>query len=162
MKKFIFAAVLLLCFSFSNLAQDAESIKEPQLKHHSVYLELGGNSFIYSINYDYTLQLSDLTKLAIGTGFEYVDEIKINEVSYGSSFCITPAANFLFGRSSHHFETGIAAYYPLSAGTIIPTIRLGYRYQPRNGGFLFRIGATPIVVPGVILPWAGLSVGYTF
>lgn len=162
MKKLIFTATLLLCFSISNFAKSYENSDETPFKHHSVYVELGGNSFIYSINYDYMFQLSDLTKLAIGAGFEYIDEIEINKTSYGDSFCITPAANLLIGRSSHHFETGVAAFYPLSASIIIPTVRLGYRYQPKNGGFLFRIGATPLIVPGAILPWAGLSVGYTF
>ena len=162
MKKFIFASVLLICFSAVNFAQSHDVYEEAPMKRNSVYLELGGNSMLYSINYDHTMQLSQKVKLAVGGGLEYLTDISVNNTSYGTSFCLTPSANFLFGRSSHHFETGLGLFYPLSAGIILPSARLGYRYQPRHSGFLFRAGFTPFITSGGILPWAGLSFGYTF
>jgi hypothetical protein len=39
----------------------------------------------------------------------------------------------------------------------------GYRLQPKNGGFLFRAGITPIFTKEGFVPyWAGISFGYKF
>lgn len=158
----LFIIALFVCLSTANYAQIGYEYAEQPIKSNSLYLELGGNSLLYSINYDHTLRLSEKLKLAVGGGFEYLTDVSINETSYGSSICLTPSANLLVGRKSHLFETGLGLFYPMSAGTILPTFRLGYRYQPLQGGFLFRVGLTPFITPGGILPWAGFSFGYTF
>ncbi|NLO70604.1 MAG: hypothetical protein GX102_06630 [Porphyromonadaceae bacterium] len=160
MKKLFFIAITL-CIVVTIQAQDVETYAEAPLKRNSLYFELGGNSLLYSLNFDHLIPFSNSLKLAVGGGFEYVTDIKINDVSYGASTCLTPSANLLLGRTSHHFETGVSCFVPLSAGIALPAVRLGYRYQPRNGGFLFRIGATPFITPGGILPWGGLSFGFS-
>jgi len=39
----------------------------------------------------------------------------------------------------------------------------GYRLQPKNGGFLFRAGITPIFTKDGFVPYrAGISFGYKF
>ena len=39
---------------------------------------------------------------------------------------------------------------------------IGYRYQPKGRGIIFRIGYTPVISKGGISSWIGLSVGYKF
>ena len=146
-------------YDFSN-EQTYEKIEKPKLKHHSVYVELGGNSIVYSLNYDYTFSLSESSKLAIGSGFEYVvmDSYANPDIHTPEAqpfLFVTPAVNLLLGKKSHHLEIGMSAIY-----LTIPSARIGYRYQPAKGGFLFRIGFTPIVA--IPFPWAGISFGYTF
>jgi len=48
-----------------------------------------------------------------------------------------------------------------SGVSILGTATVGYRYQSPGGGFLFRIGLTPVIADG-IGPWVGLSVGWAF
>lgn len=84
------------------------------------------------------------------------------------------APYFSFGEGSSRFEAGIGL--ALMAGGIdnvegfedegfsgaTGTAALGYRYQRPGGGFVFRVGLTPLFGPGGILPWGGLSLGYSF
>jgi len=42
------------------------------------------------------------------------------------------------------------------------TATIGYRYQQNDGGFLFRIGFTPLFGSGGFQPWGGLSLGFSF
>jgi len=55
----------------------------------------------------------------------------------------------------------------------IATAIVGYRFRPRDGGFNFRVGASPLFGKGLglyakdptafgILPWGYLSFGWTF
>jgi hypothetical protein len=41
----------------------------------------------------------------------------------------------------------------------------GYRHQPSDGGFVFRVGASPVATFGKyggVLPWGYLSLGAAF
>lgn len=154
-------SVLLIVFSHCLLsAQDTISVNTSGFKHHSIYLELGGSSGIYSANYDYSFSISEGTKLALGAGLGYYSIYSYHDGPAPvetNMFFFTPEANLLFGKKSHHFETGASLFL-----FQIPALRIGYRYQPRKGGFLFRAGFTPILFGMDIIPWGGLSFGYTF
>jgi len=161
MKKEIGFVIVILFISNTLNSQILTEKVYPDFKHHSVYLEIGGSSLLYSLNYDYTLRITNGLNLAVGSGFAYSPNSIVDDQGY--SFLVAPACNLLLGRSSHHAETGLAL---LSRGTADSTTisgRIGYRYQRPSGGFLFRIGFTPIVLePEWIMPWAGVSFGYTF
>lgn len=45
---------------------------------------------------------------------------------------------------------------------ILETVTIGYRYQPTSGGFVLRIGFTPLFNLEKILPWGGISIGVAF
>jgi hypothetical protein len=149
-------------FSSEQTYAEIDKTSYKKIKHHSVYVELGGNSIVYSLNYDYTFSLSESTKLAIGAGFEY---LIMNSSFFSNSpysahqdkpfLFITPAVNLLCGKKSHHLELGISAIY-----LALPSARIGYRYQPAKGGFFFRIGYTPVLI--FPIHWGGISFGYTF
>jgi hypothetical protein len=161
MKKLNSLAVFLFFLTPPIYSQTSEnSFTTPILKHHSVYAELGGNSGIYSLNYDYTLSTSEKTQIAFGSGFGYYSFHPDDLFSGGrnTTYYLTPSMNFLYGKNSHHLEAGISV---LLIGAAIPSVRFGYRYQPVKGGFLFRIAFTPLLIGGMPVPWGGLSFGYT-
>ncbi len=134
-------------------------------KKHSVYAELGGTALLYSVNYDYTFLRNNKPKFNLGIGASLVPWPEWDSGSgYTPLPIITAQANLLIGKEKHFLETGVSLLY------IIPGARIGYRYQPTEGGFLFRAAFTPFYVPGGgiseglggITPWAGVSFGYTF
>ena len=66
----------------------------------------------------------------------------------GSEKLVLLSSNFIFGSGSGHLETDIGAAYLFNivkynndkkAG-ITPVINLGYRFQKKNGHFVFRTG----------------------
>jgi len=56
---------------YSQTNENSVATTPPVLKHHSIYAEIGGNSGIYSLNYDYTLSTSEESQIAFGTGFGF-------------------------------------------------------------------------------------------
>ena len=160
MKK-ITLVLFITVFSHGLLfAQETIEDITPDFRHHSIYLELGGNSVLYSLNYDYSLSLSEGAKLALGAGLGLYSIDSYSDGPFPTKanlFFFTPEANILFGKNSHHFETGASLLL-----FQIPALRIGYRYQPRKGGFLFRAGFTPFVVGMSFIPWGGVSFGYSF
>lgn len=135
-------------------------LKQRQTSHSkkTVYLELGGSSLFYSINFENLSRLSSISKLTYGFGAEYLSSI----FDYGSAICVIPSANLLFGKESHHFETGLACFTAIGKRVLVPSARIGYRFQPNNGGFVFRAGFTPILFSSSVVPYGGISLGYNF
>jgi hypothetical protein len=86
--------------------------------------------------------------------------------------------NYLAGRHNHYFEIGAGVFVlnmhadgrEIFFGTEINAQKtmalgaavIGYRYQPANGGFLFRIGLTPLFHSGESIIMGGLSLGVAF
>lgn len=99
-KSFIILCAAILSI---NLATSQENTSDFTLKnkHNSIYAELGGNSGVYSLNYDYTFLLTERTKLAVGTGL-FVIKFGNNDPCFESSnkplFFLAPEANLLFGK----------------------------------------------------------------
>lgn len=162
MKRLLLFLLALGIITQVGFAQEKEESITRHPAANAIYLELGGNSFVYSFNYDRIVPLSQRTKIALGAGLEAVSSISINGVNYDASLCLTPAVNFLFGKKSSHFETGLALFVPFSTNMAFPSIRIGYRYQPWEKGFLFRIGFTPLLISSILVPWGGISLGYAF
>ena len=167
-KKTILILTVLLSVNFGINSQTATD----SIKRNSVYIELLGNSLIYSLNYDHLFDLTPQTKLAVGVGVGYLyihnesGHFVISEFT-NNVFLVTPEVNFLIGRSSKHFfETGLSLCNKIETDNfnykLAPALRIGYRFQPLKGGFLFRIGFTPMYYDNKIYPLGGLSFGYSF
>lgn len=140
----------------------------------AIYLELGGNAFVYSVNFD--IRFKEQTGgLGARVGFSTVGD-----------WIATPVMlTYMFGKkdSNHFFEFGGGVTYfnydePLEIGDrsfdqqTMATLAFMYRRQPRYGKFVFRVGITPIVgyweesdngeaLLGV-LPMFGMSFGRAF
>lgn len=131
-------------------------------KVNSLYIEILGKSAIGSINYD--VRITKELTIGIGTGHSL---LILNSFLFLS---------YLFpGNIDHNLELGIALsilhkenFSEIGRGIVIIPI-IGYRFQPLNGGFIFRISYTPwfaftqslqINIPLIL--WGGISFGWCF
>lgn len=120
---------------------------------NTVYIEFLGQGVLGSINYDYRFHPNFSFRIGVG---------------YALFLYSFPAMiNFLIGTETpHHLELGagfvLMSYKDLSG--IVPTANLGYKFQPKNGGFFFKIAWTPFIHSEAeeLIKWGGISIGYTF
>lgn len=174
--------VLLILSGCINLfAQTSEKTDKPITGHTSFYAELGGPGILFSANIDKRFKNSNLGwggRVGLGfvsgyltpdTGiFSYRDNI--------SSVVTVPVQiNHIFGKpnSPHTFEVGAGVtftgkkievfdFYDNRRSSIFGTASFMYRRQPLDGGFMWRIGFTPIIAKGYIQAFGGVGVGYSF
>lgn len=143
----------------------------PREKSRAVYAEIFGNGIIYSFNYDQRFA-NRLDGLGFRAGISYIaiDGVSVSTIPLG--------LNYLLGKNGKYFELGAGATYGIgvdrsntfASGSdettgdgFIGTMTLGYRSEPKDGGFLFRAALTPVFGNGVFWPlFAGISFGYAF
>jgi len=154
----------------------------------SLFVEGGGPGLLYSINYE--LLFDD--DFGIRAGFSYQPLSATGSSAGGSarssvSFITVPVlANYLVNFGSSALELGGGATIikadgaasgnglaVSASGTIVlGTAIMGYRRQPMDGGFQFRIGIEALVGKGLalsnpdpnklgVLPWMYLSIGFS-
>jgi hypothetical protein len=148
---------------------------------NAIYLDLGGPGLIYSLNYDRAFG-----DVAVRLGFSY---ISISATATSGTSTATASATMItvpltasyigIGSKTHIFELGAGLTFmylgagadglygsdeSASASAFLPvgTALVGYRLQPKDGGFMFRVGASPLFGAGGALPWGYLSLGATF
>jgi len=157
MKKIHNTLLFSLLFSTHSFATETAN--------NSVYLELGGNSVVYSINYERNFDTH--WGWRVGLGSVWVGD----EFGFG----VPVLVNKYWGAkdSNHKFETGIGFTYfsaytrsifedDRSYGqTVVGTASIGYRYLPKTEGLTYKVAFTPLIQRG-FLPWVGFSVGYAF
>ena len=136
---------------------------------NSMYLESGGNCLAFSVNYDRLL--SPRFGFRIGM-FAFA----LPYVSTEAAFSTTLMGNYFIGSESHKLEIGLGVYIanhefsgPLwedgptvHISEVAGTGTVGYRYQPPDGGLMFRLGLTPFFAAPGVVPNLGFSVGYAF
>lgn len=166
----------IACISvISAKAQDTTAFTPKAL--NTIYVEGLGNGGVYSLNYDRLLD----SHWAVRIGVSYFEGRGTE--TFSSSMALPLSVSYLinFPTSPSHIELGIGLtpyrsyflYYETLSEFVnqflIFTPMLGYRFQPQEGGFNFRILATPSFVlfekkPILITTpiWGGISVGYTF
>jgi hypothetical protein len=127
---------------------------------NTIYLEGGGPAGVYSVNYE--RRISDINLRA---GFSYWGN------SYFSLTAIPLGVNYIgIGGTHSHLELGGGATIVVingdsflgdSAGAFGWGL-VGYRLQPPDGGFNFRVGALPLIGDFGVYPYGYLSFGATF
>ena len=164
---------LLLSLTIALLPLAARADLEERTAKNTVYLELGGNGLIYSVNYERFLSRD----LNVRVGLEYFSlNASSGSASGNATLAIFPVTVSFLGLSKgpHAFELGAgldivyASASTDSTGgssfgsgtTIAGTAILGYRYAPRDGGFNFRFALTPIFNGNGFAPWFGIAVGF--
>ena len=153
---------------------------------NAIYLDLLGPGLLYSINYD--RMLTD--DVAGRIGFSYLsfgasasDSSGTTSASAEFSYWALPlTVSYLgIGSETNMLEVGGGAVImnvkgsgvvetddtsqdaAASATLFAATGMVGYRRQPADGGFVFRIGASPVMTFGAgFLPWGYLSLGAAF
>lgn len=153
---------------------------------NAIYVDLLGPGLFYSINYDRMLT----EDLSARIGFSYLsfgasagDGTGTASASAEFAYWAVPlTVSYLgIGSDSNMLEVGggpvimnikgsgvvetdeTASGAEASATVFAMTGMLGYRHQPADGGFVFRVGASPVMAFGAgFLPWGYLSLGAAF
>ena len=177
------ASITIVCMfaSFASIAQ-TENTTSPTVVNKSFIAELGGPGVLFSANFDTRFKKSALGLGGrIGLGFVTADEDTYGPVNgyydyrRRSVLTVPVQINYLFGKpnSVNAFEIGIGAtyigkkleildYYGEEATQVLGTAAFMYRRMPKEGGFSWRIGFTPLFANGLIQPFGAVSVGYNF
>jgi len=164
---------------------DSTNVK---LKRHTLFFELGGTSFLYSIKYDCILKQWKKFSINSGIGFSALP----NDHGYGfdnggiNAFVFPMQLSGLYGKNKNKLELGVfimpsvniytkkeksyegkKTEYGLGKG-----IDVGYRYQKKQGGLFFKTSFLVFFGNGLSagtfsiyegpLPWIGIGIGHTF
>lgn len=147
-------SLLWCCKSFGQ--DDSDSLYN---NGTSLFIELGGNAAILSVNYEYLTQTrreNVKSAFAIGLTHHFTDPL---------DFIVAPQYNLLIGNELMA-ETGAGITIPVSyAYQWVLIARFGARYQKMNQGFYYRLAFTPVISlrnEGAFLPMVGISIGYRF
>lgn len=123
------------------------------------YLEVAGNGGIVSVNYERFLTQNVSLRIGIGTAI-----LILGTAPVMVNFCVGKDHRVELGMGIT-VGTGIADFdsggYKDESG-VVGTATVGYRYQPVNGGGVFRIGVTPFFAGGEFQLWGGISFGNAF
>ena len=139
----------------------------------TIFLELGGNAFFYSLNYERVLP----SDVALRAGFGYMSASAAGggagtnvtylgiplTFSYLGVNMLELGAGALFARFSGSASAGFGD--EIKAGVFVPlaTFIAGLRIAPAGGGFNFKLSFTPAWHPDVgFFPWGGLAFGVGF
>jgi len=136
----------------TSLQNPSDNVWEPCI---SPFIELGGKGWL-SLNVDFRIKET----YAISIGVAGIEEgVSPNVMGY------------YFGGKKHRLEAGGGVSGMIKNGNFISMMVhgvIGYRYQKKKGLF-FRAGFTPMFsIPFTddgnyaVIPWAGLSLGYSF
>jgi hypothetical protein len=160
-----------------------------EIKRNSLFIEVGGNAFFYSLNYDRQVKVSDTWRLAGRVGIMYVNTFTDqNRHMMG----VPIEFSYLKGTKNNFLEIGLGVtgtydqYYsfdprvPIRDSKVqdlamMAVVRIGYRHQKREGGLFYKVGFTPLA--GVVFdlrqntnkhtpenfayPWVGAAIGWT-
>jgi hypothetical protein len=155
------AAILFIVLS---LIVSVAKSQENRTKN-SIFFEGYGNGILYSINYDRLITNS------FGARIGYSKFDLGNEFSFTT---IPVLLNYFVGEQNSRLELGAGIVHVSVSGNFtwfadtfkadkaFFTSVIGYRFQPIDGGLLFRIDFTPIIGNGKFLPFGGISLGATF
>ena len=158
--------IIILLFNFT-LLKSNDTIPLKNFGNELWYVELMGNSFVLSFNYEYSIikkfLFTDETNIRIGIGsafpFDYlIIPVMLNFI-YGKKHCFEIGAGLLFDYV--YKEKGKSEYtYPQQTIKYISVI--GYRYK-NDGDIIIRAGLTPFYSSDVgIRLWTGISFGQYF
>jgi hypothetical protein len=148
-------AILIFVLSAGTLIGYGQSAK-------TIFFELGGPGFA-SFNYDARFSGKQAKwgyRVGLG-GFSTGD---------GSGVFLPLGINYLAGKDDkNYFEAGFGVTPAISDDGIdefsesFAHLLFGYRLQPRNGGFVFRAFASPVINQDGFNPFfGGVSFGYKF
>jgi hypothetical protein len=165
--------------------ESSPAAKEREAKN-AIYLDLLGPGLLYSINYDRMLTDEFSARIGFsyfGVGASASDASGNTTASASFSYWAVPlTVSYLgIGSDTNMLELGGGASIlnfsgsgliesddeEVGAGasvtTVSATAMVGYRRQPADGGFVFRVGLSPVMTFGAgFLPWGYLSLGAAF
>lgn len=168
--RIFFIALLGITFFSPSFAQTKPTVDSvSKVRAETAFFELFGPGITFSANYDTRFSnRRDGAGIRVGLGY-FADE------SF-SFFTLPVQLNYLLGKKNKFFEIGAGATYANlhdkyksnsdflsfdNDDTVIGTLTFGYRYQPEDSGFNFRVAFNPLFNSNSFVPFIGISFGYT-
>ena len=183
----------LIMYSQDSLRISTDTTRKPysdsangKLKRHTLFLELGGSAFYYSIKYDLILKQWNKFSINYAIGLSVLPYIiKKNNTRYYSYIISLPMQlSGLYGKNKSKLEFAvfilpaadipnkkiILNYNPKNQYSFDTGIEIGYRYQKKQGGLFFKASFLAFY-PGFgygwvsdshFVPWIGIGIGHTF
>lgn len=160
-----FKKLSLAIFFLSNpafLSSQSDTIQNFEFSRNSVYVEFIGNlPFGVSMNYERSLRIGKgLYSIRGGIGRSPFENFHNASLLYFKRW---------IGKKEHHFEFGIGNTITFKNELIDRSfifIPFGYRYQAKDGGFIFRLTYNPFLFlenkVGLQPLWGGISLGWSF
>lgn len=164
--KSTFWLLIILLYTTTTFAQDDKPYVEPK-GLNNWFIELGGASMFYSLNYEKILYRGERISVAgrVGIGYNPFDYTFLNKVYLDRNTTMAPfTASFLYGRGKEKIEIG--AGFTLLAKNItdreiVPTAILGFKVIETNKVY-FKISYTPFIRDQKYTDWFGVSFGRNF
>jgi hypothetical protein len=160
MKKTIFI-LFISVFAANMFAQeknDSISMRFDKKTKNTFFMEVGGNTMLYSLNYDRIIFQKKNMFISTRVGLSCIP------LNANFSYLFPFETDFCIGKKNNHFEVGAGILYfhnhsyylsrgiqndfvpiYLNMDAVILTGRIGYRYQRPTGGFFFRASFVPMV-----------------
>jgi hypothetical protein len=152
------ASILIVLTSVSGFGQENVT----HVSQSAGYFEVLGQGILYSVNYDYRFR----SHVSFRAGFTAWSVPSGSHFDTRELIGFPLMLNYLSGKGNSHFELGLGILPTIKRDlgpnnpAILFTATLGYRFQPIDGGLVFRVGVTPVFTfDDFILPWVGLSIG---
>lgn len=167
---FIFA---LLCSSYLHSQKFEKPSTSDQNKYlSSVYAEFGGAGVLLSINYDLIINETSVIRLgATPTILADPNSNNQNNIYNDEDFRITGVASYsyLFGKNKIRLETGAGIAfgdrisYSDKPGPPALFLNFGFRFVSfESKGMVLKASFTPFIKNQQLIPWGGISIGYSF
>jgi hypothetical protein len=172
-----FISVLIFVFVSNAFGQIPERPNTYEIPQQSLYLELGGNGLIYSLNYDVLFKSG--YGIRLGSSYLFTDRQKPfgeQRERFYSGFRESNAilgiimGQKMFGKGSSKAEFGggllFGTIYDSEEWDFIEppglTFTAGYRLYPSDSGrFTFKAAFTPVITKEGFHPYFGISFGLT-
>lgn len=174
MKKFTVTLILLVSIIICIKAQQKNDTRDHARVKNAIYLAYGGAGIYFSLMCEHQLIKTDNmhvgAKAGIGTSFSLV--------LFPSEYNFPVGAYILYGNNKGHIDfsmcltnylleqydyTNDLTYHELKI-LMIPSI--GYRFQKKQGGVMFKAGVSPIInfnkTTNGVAPWLDVGVGWGF
>ncbi len=144
---------------------------------HVAFVEFLGNGLLYSANYELLVRPWN-TGFRVGVSY-FATKISDNVLSHPYTLVTVPLLfDYYLGTVHHKLQLGLGAtvlYTRVSTDAlgisygsndglaVAATAIVGYRYFPRDRGFSFGLGFTPLLrASKSVLAWGGADVGWVF
>ncbi len=175
----VLAFSMLSATSYAEADAAAKESADDEAEHsrNAAYVELGGPGIFYSLNYERFFGDSWSVRWGL-SGVSFVEDGTSDAMTV---FVVPITGQYLFFEGSHHLELGGGIHTGFVHsdlnefdeselfGLITIVGSIGYRYQPIDGGLVFRATFSPMywgerfdILGSAFQLWAGLSAGYAF
>ena len=174
MKKSTILLIFLISFVTCTKAQQENETRDHADVNNTFYLAYGGAGIYFSLMYERHLIKTDNihvgAKAGMGTSF--------SSVLFPSEFNFPVGAYIFYGKNKGHIEFSLSMsnylleQYDYAEDQTIRTLKnlivpsLGYRFQKKQGGVMFKAGVSPIInfnkTTNVVTPWLDVGIGWGF